>query len=155
MTINASVIEHILGETDHILSGSKTREQKLQSVSQLLQDLVPHYDWVGFYLVSDSGNELELGPYTGASTDHTLIPFGKGICGQVAEAKRTFVIQDVNAEDNYLSCSIDVQSEIVVPILKEDRIVADLDIDSHTLAPFQDQDTTLLDQICQRLVRLF
>lgn len=155
MTISSSLIEHVLAETDHILESDQDLDQKLGFVSQLLQDAIPHYNWVGFYLVNESGRELELGPYVGASTDHTLIPFGKGVCGQVAEARETFVIQDVNAEDNYLACSLDVKSEIVVPILRNGEFLGELDIDSHANSPFTPEDSIMLEQICQRLAEQF
>jgi L-methionine (R)-S-oxide reductase len=96
-----------------------------------------------------------LGPYSGARTDHMLIPVGKGVCGQVAKTKKTMVVQDVTAIDNYLSCNIDVQSEIVVPIMKKGEFVAELDIDSHSPAPFTEKDTCLLTNICTRLSLLF
>src|SRR5690606_15079806 len=110
-----------------------TRDEKLFAICELLADEVPTFNWVGCYVADPSGKEeLVLGPFVGASTDHTRIPFGKGICGQVALSHQTFVAQDVAAEENYLSCSIGVQSEIVVPIMKGDVFVAQLDIDSHT-----------------------
>jgi GAF domain-containing protein len=87
----------------------------------------------------------------GESTNHTRIPFGKGICGQVALSHQTFVSQDVQAEDNYLSCSIHVQSEVVVPILAGDEFVAQLDIDSHTKNSITDEQVEILEDICAML----
>jgi len=77
------------------------------------------------------------------------IPFGRGICGQAAERKETFVVQDVSKETNYLSCSPEVKSEIVVPIMKDGRVLGELDIDSHSLAPFTDEDREFLENICR------
>lgn len=130
-------IKGLVGQNPHDL---------LLRICHLLKERIGHYDWVGFYISRDG--ELVLGPYVGQPTEHTRIAFGKGICGQVAEKKQTMVIQDVSAEDNYLSCSIDVQSEIVVPVLKDGRFVAELDIDSHSPAPFQDDDRIFLEQVC-------
>ncbi len=90
----------------------------------------------------------------GAPTDHTRIPFGKGICGQAAATENTFIVQDVTLETNYLSCSPDVRSEIVVPILKDGVVVGELDIDSHALAPFTDQDQAFLDAVCAQVAPL-
>jgi GAF domain-containing protein len=73
----------------------------------------------------------------------------------VAQNKEPMIVQDVNSIDNYLSCSIDVQSEIVFPILKNGDFVAELDIDSHSSAPFSQDDTLLLDYICDQLSILF
>ena len=127
----------------------------LTKTTQLLHSEVSHYNWVGFYLLDAQKNELVLGPFTGAPTDHTHIPVGKGICGQVAESKKTMIVQDVTEQDNYLACSLDVQSEIVVPILKNGLFVAEIDIDSHAFAPFTKQDELLLNKIALQLAELF
>lgn len=130
-------------------------ETRLQALCQLLKDRVAHYDWVGFYFVNpDAERELILGPYAGAPTEHTRIPFGRGICGQAAATEQTFIVQDVANESNYLSCSADVRSEIVLPILKGDAILGELDIDSHQLAPFTDEDERCLGAICDRVAAL-
>ena len=155
MKIDQNQIDAIWKEVDTLLTQSLERDSVLQAVNELLAKRIAHYSWVGFYLTNHTGRELELGPYVGAPTDHTLIAYGQGICGQVAEAGRTFVIQDVATQDNYLACSLDVKSEIVAPILKDGEFVGELDIDSHELAPFTEADTKLLEGICQRLARLF
>ena len=87
----------------------------------MLDQEIPYYNWTGFYFRNGDKEELVLGPYVGAETDHTVIPFGKGICGQVAVSGETFVVPDVYSQDNYLSCSIDTKSEIVVPIFKDGK----------------------------------
>jgi L-methionine (R)-S-oxide reductase len=127
----------------------------LRKTTELLHSEVSHYNWVGFYLLDAQKNELVLGPFTGASTDHTHIPVGKGICGQVAESKRTMIVQDVTLQDNYLACSLDVQSEIVVPIIKNGHFVAEIDIDSHAFAPFTKHDELFLNKIAHQLSELF
>lgn len=124
-------------------------EDLLLQICRLLKDRIYHYDWIGFYLL-DNG-ELVLGPYVGKPTEHTRIAVGKGVCGQVAAEKKTIVVQDVRQENNYISCSTDVQSEIVVPVLKNGEFVAELDIDSHSPAPFQPDDTLFLEHICSLL----
>lgn len=134
-----------------LLEGSQPPRARLQEICRLLRDQVAHYDWVGFYLVAESGHELVLGPYEGEATEHVRIPFGRGICGQAAERKETFVVPDVRDEPNYLSCSPKVRSEIVVPIFRDGELVGELDIDSHTPAPFTDDDIGLLEEICRRV----
>ena len=96
-----------------------------------------------------------LSPYVGEPTEHTRIPFGKGICGQAAERKETFLIQDVSKQTNYLSCSPKVKSEIVVPIFKNGDIVGQIDIDSHTISPFTQDDQQFLEEISKELSKLF
>jgi GAF domain-containing protein len=136
-------LEEILGRQDH------STEQRLQAICDLLQNSVPHYDWVGFYFRNGQKEELKLGPYAGAPTDHTIIPFGKGICGQVALSNQNFVVPDVKAQDNYIACSIDVRSEIVVPIFVDGANVGQIDIDSNTPDPFTKADEEFLEYICK------
>jgi len=147
----------LLDEVRKIVTGSNPRERKLQHICQLLADEVLYYNWVGFYLVDLEGEqELVLGPFVGEPTEHNLISFGDGICGQVADAQEMFVIQDVSQENNYLSCSPDVQSEIVVPLFNpEDELIGELDIDSHTKSPFTDEDRLFLDRVGELVGGLF
>lgn len=114
-----------------------------------LQKNVPYYHWVGFYFLDpQKPDELVLGPFVGAPTDHVRIPVGKGICGQAVAAKAAFIVQDVTKETNYLSCSSHVKSEIVVPIFKDFEIIGEIDIDSHDTAPFSEDDRVFLEKVC-------
>ncbi len=133
-----------------------SRDQKLQEISKLLADNVQAFDWVGFYLVDPNANrELVLGPYVGEETDHTRIPFGKGICGQAAETNETFVVQDVSKEDNYLACSVHVEAEIVVPVKKDGEFVAELDIDSHKKDSMTEEHRKMLEKVSEIVSPLF
>jgi len=118
---------------------------RLQQVCELLKNTVPHYDWVGFYFKNGDKDELKLGPYAGAPTDHTIIPFGKGICGQVAVSNQNFVVPDVKAQDNYIACSITVKAEIVVPLFINGENMGQIDIDSNTPDPFTKADERFLE----------
>ncbi len=131
------------------------RKEILLNTCKLLKDNIFHYDWVGFYLFNKASGQLNLGPFVGRPTEHITIPIGKGICGQVAESKTIKIVQDVLEEENYLSCGIDVQSEIVVPVLKNGEFVAEIDIDSHSAAPFTKEDEVFLTKICQKISLLF
>jgi len=129
---------------------------KLQRVCKLLIEEVAHYDWVGFYFVDkENPEELILGAFEGAPTEHTRIHFGQGICGQVAEDWKTRIIQDVTKEDNYLSCSINVKSEIVLPIFKSGKFIGEIDIDSHKTVPFTDEDEIFLVKIAEKASKIF
>jgi len=156
ITMDEQIVAALLDDVRRLMAGQGTREEKLTAVCRLLQDKVEHYDWVGFYLVDETAaRRLVLGPFVGDPTDHVAINFGQGICGQAAEIGQTFVVQDVMAEINYLSCSDSVKAEIVVPIFKDGHIVGELDIDSHTLAPFSAEDRALLEQICEQVAESF
>ena len=129
-------------------------EEKLQKVCHLLDQEIPYFNWTGFYFKNGDKEELILGPYVGAETDHTIIPFGKGICGQVAVSNETYVVPDVKQESNYLSCSIDTKAEIVVPIFKNGENVGQIDIDSHKIDPFTDEDRELLEWLCKEVSKI-
>ncbi len=118
-----------------------------KSLVQWLNEEVSHYNWTGFYFMNDEKQQLEIGPYVGAYTDHTVIPYGRGICGQVAVSGKTFEVPDVHAQDNYLACSLATKSEIVVPIYKGDNLIGQIDIDSHELDPFTQEDHNLLEAV--------
>ena len=137
-----------------IISGSDSKDHILQSICELLKAEIPHYDWVGFYFRNGHKEELKLGPYAGAPTDHTIIPFGKGICGQVAISNQNFVVPDVKAQDNYIACSISVKSEIVVPLFVNGKNIGQIDIDSNTSDPFTDVDERFLEFVCQLVATL-
>ena len=145
----------ITTEVDAILKAESEKSVILKRICSLLQEKVYHYDWVGFYELNAETNTLMLGEFVGKPTEHTQIAVGKGVCGQVAENKSTMIVQDVTSIDNYISCSIDVQSEIVAPVLKDGNFVAEIDIDSHATAPFTNEDQELLETICAKIAHLF
>src|SRR6056297_33844 len=148
--------KEILERAIDIINSNQSRDEKLQQICELLDREVDVFDWTGFYLASEKEkNMLELGPFVGEPTDHVKIPYGKGICGQTAETLDTFVVQDVSEADNYLACSISVQSEIVVPIMKGSEFKGELDIDSHTKDAISDDLRVLCENICSELSRIF
>lgn len=142
-------VNEILSKTD------LSRDEKLLQVCQLLRDSVDYYNWVGFYFRNGQKEELLLGPYVGAPTDHTVIPFGKGICGQVAVSNENFVVPDVQAQDNYIACSFTVKSEIVVPLFVNGENIGQIDIDSHVLNPFTEADERFLEFVNQGIAKIF
>lgn len=151
--MNTELIEK---EVKRLIASQNNRDVVLQKIADLLDREVSEFNWTGFYLSSDTKDRmLELGPYVGEATDHTEIPFGKGICGQAAETLNTFVVQDVSKADNYLACSVDVKSELVVPIMKNGEFVGELDIDSHTKNAISDEHKRLCEWICKELEVIF
>ncbi|UOK42696.1 MULTISPECIES: GAF domain-containing protein [Flavobacterium] len=141
--------------TELLSQSGVSRDEKLKNLCRLLSDTISHYDWVGFYFADHETKTLHLGPYVGAETDHTVIPFGKGICGQVAESNANFVVPDVKAQDNYIACSLTVKSEIVVPLFVDGKNIGQIDIDSHVLDPFTKEDETFLEFVNQEVAKLF
>jgi GAF domain-containing protein len=132
-----------------------SREEKLLKICELLSDSIDYYNWVGFYFANHETKTLHLGPYVGAETDHTVIPFGKGICGQVAVSNSNFVVPDVAAQDNYIACSFTVKSEIVVPLFVNGENIGQIDIDSHVLNPFTEADERFLEFVNNKVANLY
>lgn len=136
-----------------LIDNDSSYTEKLQAICDFLKQHIDYYDWVGFYFKNGNKEELKLAQFAGEPTNHTIIPFGKGICGQVAVSNENFVVQDVSEQDNYISCGWKVKSEIVIPIFVNDENVGQIDIDSHTINPFTEQDTILLEFVCQEVAK--
>ena len=148
--------KRIENDVQDIIEENIDLESKLEKICRYLRENVEHYDWVGFYLVDPrKKDELVLGPFDGEPTIHTRIKFGEGICGQAAVTKKVFIVDDVSEEKNYLACSPEVKSEIVIPIFKNGRLVGELDIDSHQKAAFGEKDRHVLENIANLLGDLF
>jgi GAF domain-containing protein len=141
-------------KVSELIEKSCTTEDTLMYICELLKSNVPHYDWVGFYFRNGQKKELILGPYAGTPTEHTTIHFGKGICGQVAVNNQNFVVPDVQAQDNYIACSLTVKSEIVIPIFVNGENIGQIDIDSKTLNPFTKADEVFLEFICTKVASM-
>ena len=134
--------------TEIVSITNETVEKRLYNLCEFLEQSVDYYNWVGFYFKNGNKNELKLGPYVGEPTDHIIIPFGKGICGQVALSNENFVVPDVAAQDNYIACSITVKAEIVIPIFIGGKNIGQIDIDSNTPNPFTKDDERFLEFVC-------
>ena len=126
--------------------------ESLQFICDYLKNNIEGYDWVGFYFHEDSF--LVLKNYCGLKTEHTRIPFGKGICGQTAESNKPIVVENVNNEKNYISCNINVKSEIVIPIFVNGKNIGQIDIDSNILNPFSKHDEEFLEYVCAKVATL-
>ena len=136
---------------EQIILLKENLEFKLQQICDLLESEVSYYDWVGFYFKNGDKEELKLAQFTGEETEHTIIPFGKGICGQVAVSNKNFVVQDVFKQENYISCGWKVKSEIVIPIFVNGENIGQIDIDSHTPDIFSSKDEELLEFVCKKV----
>jgi GAF domain-containing protein len=141
-------VREILGQN------KKPTEDRLQELCSFLRSSVSYYDWVGFYFRNGDKEELILGPYAGLATEHTVIPFGKGICGQVALSNQNFVVPDVGAQDNYIACSINVKSEIVIPLFRNGVNIGQIDIDSEAMDPFDTEDEHFLEYINREVAKI-
>jgi L-methionine (R)-S-oxide reductase len=123
--------------------------QAMTRVVGMLKERLPAYSWVGIYRCA--GDELLLGPFVGKPSPHTRIPLGRGICGAAATQKTTILVDDVRSDPRYLACSIETQSEIVVPIMRNGEVLGEIDVDSDTRAAFGDADRRMLESVAAML----
>ncbi|ADW69217.1 GAF domain-containing protein [Granulicella tundricola] len=118
-----------------------------QGIVEGQSSALPHYSWTGFYMLNpDDPETLVLGPFVGDPTPHVRIPVTEGICGAAVATGETVIVDDVNADPRYLSCSIKTKSEIVVPINVNGKVMDEIDIDSHSPAAFGEDDRVLLQE---------
>jgi GAF domain-containing protein len=120
-----------------------------QSIAELLAHSFPHYNWTGFYMLDPNDPEVLLrGAYVGEEA-HLRILITEGICGAAVVLGETIIVDDVNADPRYLSCSIQTESEIVVPIFVHGKVAGEIDIDSHALAAFTEADRIFLEEVAR------
>ena len=145
----------LLQQSQSLLNrNSLSIDERLEKLCSLLKSRVDHYDWVGFYFKNGHKKELKLRAFAGEPTEHVIIPFGKGICGQVAERNATLNIASVEDQGNYIACGIDVKSELVVPLFKNRENIGQIDIDSHQKDAFSEKDEEFLAAINKRVASM-
>lgn len=139
--VRDSIIERLRASS---LTGPPLRSQAMHILDELRT-----YDWSGVYRLE--GEELVLDAYVGAATDHVRIPVGRGVCGTAVAVNRNQVIEDVREIGNYLACSTQTRSEIVVLIRRGEQILGQIDIDGHTIGAFDASDEAMLESIADIL----
>ena len=139
--------ETILPQIRSLVSGETDLTANMANVSAVLHDAFDFW-WVGFYLVRDE--QLVLGPFQGPVAC-TRIPFNRGVCGTAWAKAETIVVPDVHLFPGHIACSSLSQSEIVVPLIRDNQVFAVLDIDSRDLNAFDDTDRHYLEQIAKFL----
>jgi len=146
-------ISELRKEADRLNSEARSADQLMERISVLLNKEMLKYNWVGFYMLEAGASPpvLVLGHYQGAMTPHTRISLHQGICGAAASSGKTVVVDDVKKDPRYLACSLETKSEIVVPVFVKGKVAGELDIDSHFLAAFGEEDRELV-EYCAELV---
>lgn len=138
----------ILADVRHLASVASSLESLQQSIVEAIAQRLLYYNWTGFYMLDPGDPQtLVLGPFVGDPTPHVRIPVTEGICGAAVVTGETVIVDDVNADPRYLSCSIKTRSEIVVPIYARQSIAGEIDIDSHNLAAFTEVDRAFLEGV--------
>ncbi|ATC82173.1 MULTISPECIES: GAF domain-containing protein [Pseudoalteromonas] len=141
--------QSLVKQTESLIAGESNVIANMANVSALLFTSLEDVNWAGFYFM-DSPSELVLGPFQG-NPACIRIPVGKGVCGTAAATLETQLIEDVHAFDGHIACDAASNSEIVVPIMKNDKIVAVLDIDSPTIGRFDTDDQAGLEALVKCL----
>jgi GAF domain-containing protein len=150
--------EAVVARVRSLVASDASDDTVLTETVRLLQETQPGWDWVGIYLFID--DTLILGPYVGTPTEHVRIPVGTGVCGAAVAENTNIVVEDVRARENYLACSLETRSEIVVLIRDDAGIVGQFDIDSDRVGAFTARDEALLTMLaplvathCRAVVR--
>jgi len=136
----------LLPQLASLVEGEPDLIANLANITAALRDCLPIASWVGFYV--RRGDELVLGPFQG-KVACVRIAFGRGVCGTAAAERRTLVVPDVEQFPGHIACDAGSRSEIVVPIVRGDRVVAVLDVDSYELAAFDAVDAEHLGEIAR------
>jgi GAF domain-containing protein len=142
--------EETINIADDFIKTASNPYSAMEGIVSLLKASYSYYDWVGIYLLNDE-KTLKLGPFRGEPSPHTIIPIESGICGAAAREKQTIVVPDVNADVRFLACSVKTRSEIVVPIMKGEKVIGEIDIDSDTPDAFGERDRMMIEAIARKL----
>jgi L-methionine (R)-S-oxide reductase len=149
--ISPEQADGLVQEIEATTEASVDREDACRAAMRLIARHLPQYHWVGVYVLQ--GGMLILGPHVGAATEHTIIPVGRGVCGTAVTHEKNQIVADVTTVENYLACSADARSEIVVLIRDPEsgEILGQIDADSHDLGAFDQTDEAFLERIAARL----
>ena len=145
--------DEIIRRVELLAGPDVSRDEALKEAVRILKEAREKYNWVGIYLLE--GDTLALHNYIGKPTDHTRIPVGRGVCGTAVSERANQIVDDVTALDNYLACSLQTRSEIVVLIRRGDDIFGQIDIDSDLPGAFGAEDESLLDGVARALAEKF
>lgn len=135
-----------------LLEGEPNQIANLSNASALLNQFMDRINWVGFYLMEEESNQLVLGPFQGLPAC-VRIPLGRGVCGTAASEQKTLRIEDVHQFPGHIACDAASQSEIVIPLVKEGKLIGVLDIDSPEKARFDEDDQKFLEIFTDELLR--
>jgi L-methionine (R)-S-oxide reductase len=145
----------LVRQVTSILEGERDLTANASQFSALVYDTIADLNWAGFYFTvpskKDEGNDLLVGPFQGKPAC-ARIPFGRGVCGATAVKRETIVVADVHAFPGHIACDSASASEIVIPVLKDDRLIGVFDIDSPKLERFSDEDRAGLEAMLAAFV---
>lgn len=133
----SAAYRELQGQLTALFVGERDGLANSANMSALLYEALPNLNWAGFYFLQ--GRELVLGPFQG-KVACVRIALGQGVCGTAAERRETVIVPDVNAFPGHIACDAASRSEIVVPLIQNERLIGVLDLDSSQLARFDQED---------------
>jgi len=141
---------YILNLAQNLTEGEDDFISNCANISSLIFNNIEDLNWAGFYLWKN--DRLILGPFQG-QTATTRIELGKGVCGYSAKDKITYIVPDVHEFPGHIACDLLTNSEIVIPLIKEEKLIGVLDIDSPKLNRFSEEDKINLEKIATILIK--
>lgn len=147
-------VDMLMSRLDALVTGGASFESVLEAAVKGVHQFDTRFDWTGIYELYPD-DILRLGPFVGSPTDHVFIGVGTGVCGTAVAEKRNLNIPDVRKISNYLACSTDTRSELVILIRSGDRIHAQIDIDSHQVGAFDDAAVASVQHVADWLARRY
>ncbi len=146
----SEIYESLLQQLSALINPDEPLISNLANVTAALKDTFEKISWVGFYLVKDG--KLYLGPFQG-KVACTVIEIGKGVCGSSAARKETIIVNDVDQFPGHIVCDGGSRSEIVIPLIKDEKFFGVLDLDSYQLSAFNETDKYYLEILCKTLIQ--
>lgn len=142
--------EQLAIQLDALLTGERNVYANLSNASALLNQFFDNINWIGFYLMDE--NQLVLGPFQGLPAC-VRIDIGKGVCGTAVKTKESIIVPDVHKFPGHIVCDAASRSEIVIPIIKESKVIGVLDVDSPNLNRFSEEDRIGLEHVIRLLIK--
>ena len=137
-------------QANSLITNEKNLITNLSNLSALYKEYLPNTNWVGFYIVDKEQNNLVLGPFQG-KVACTRIPFNKGVCGHCYTTKETIYVKDVHQFPGHIACDSATNSELVIPIIQNNEVVALLDIDSIEFDRFSPEEVLAFSEVTKEL----
>jgi GAF domain-containing protein len=150
-TSKAELYAALQSQLRSLFEGERDFIANAANFSSLLYHSLPDLNWAGFYLLKDG--ELVLGPFQGKPAC-VRIAMGKGVCGTAAEQRQTILVENVHEFPGHIACDSDSNSEIVVPLIKDQQVIGVLDLDSPLFGRFDDEDAKGLNELAEILMNV-
>jgi L-methionine (R)-S-oxide reductase len=144
-TAKSDFYRELTSQLSSLLEGESDPVANAANTAALLFQMMPNINWAGFYFLRD-GKELVLGPFQGLPAC-VRIPVGRGVCGAAVEQKHSILVEDVHAFPGHIACDAASRSELVVPLIRNGRILGVLDLDSPAVGRFDAEDQAGIERI--------